>query len=345
VNKTGYPRLLAASMLGAGLLLAACGSSGSGTAGSSAPTTTLPTLAATPTTLHLFLHSQAQGLFGPDGKPGNPNQPPAVGDYFTDSDIVYSGSHSSHPAASMGSAHLICAVTAVSGSGGTGVCNGLIDLGGSLLVADHQSVDLSGNNVKLGITGGTGRYEGAQGTLSSADVGNTNDTDVTLSVSRPSGQAGPTPSTSEGPSPSSTPQSLHYYSVSTVNLQFGPDGKAITDSNAAPAVGDYFVSSDNDYTGTHTSHDKSVAATDHLVCVLTAFSPSAQAATAVCDGGFAIGNSMLVAEHQTVQLSNAQGVSVSLTAGTGRYQGAHGAVQSSPLANSNNSDVTVTFSR
>ena len=341
----GYPKLLAASMLGGGLLLAACGSSGSGTAGSSSSTTTLPTLAATPTALHFFLHSQAQGLFGPDGKPGNPNQPPAVGDYFTDSDIVYSGTHSSHPAASIGSAHLLCAVTAVSGNGGTGVCNGLIDLGGSLLVADHQPVDLSGNSVKLNITGGTGQYEGAQGTLSSTDVGNTNDTDLTLSVSRPSGKAGPTPSATEGPSPSSTPQVLHYYSVSTANVQFGPDGKAITDPNAGPSVGDYFVSSDNDYTGTHTNHDKPVAATDHLVCVLLAFSQSAQTATAVCDGGVAIGNSMLVAEHQTVQLSNAQGVSVNLTGGTGRYQGAHGTVHSDSLANTNNSDLTVTFSK
>lgn len=341
----GYARLLAASMLGGGLLLAACGSSGSGAAGSSSSTTTLPTIAATPVTLHLFFHSKRQDLFGPDGKPANPNQPPAVGDYFTDSDIVYTGNHSSHPAASIGSAHLLCAVTAVSGNGGTGVCDGLIDLGGSLLVADHQSVDLFGNSVKLGITGGTGRYEGAQGTLSSADVGNTNDTDLTLSVSRPSGKGGPTPSTSEGPSPSSTPQALHYYSVSTVNLQFGPDGKAITDSNAVPAVGDYFVTSDNDYTGTHTTHGKAVAATDHLVCVLTALSQSTQTATAVCDGAVAIGNSMLVAERQTVQLSNAQSVSVNLTGGTGRYEGAHGTVQSNSLANTNNSDVTVTYSK
>ena len=341
----GYPRLLVASMLGGGLLLAACGSSGSGTAGSSSSTTTMPTLTAAPATLHFFLHSQRQGLFGPDGKRGNPNQPPAVGDYFTDSDIVYTGNHSRHPAARIGSAHLLCAVTAVAGNGGAGVCDGLIDLGGSLLVADHQSVDLSGKSVKLDITGGTGRYEGAQGTLTSADVGNTNDTDLTLSVSRPTGKVGAAPSGAEGPSPSSTPQTLHYYSVSTVNLQFGPDGKAITDSKAAPAVGDYFVSSDNDYTGTHTQHGKAVAATDHLVCVLIAFSQSAQTATAVCDGGVAIGNSMLVAERQTVQLSNAQSVSVKLTGGTGQYEGVHGMVESNSLANTNNSDVTVTFSK
>jgi hypothetical protein len=340
----GYPRFLAAWMLGGGLLLAACSSSGSGTAASSS-SPTLPTLSATPTTLHLFLNSQAQGLFGPDGKPGNPNQPPAVGDYFTDSDVVYSGSHSSHPSASIGSAHLLCAVTAVSGTGGTGVCDGLIDLGGSLLVADHQPVDLTGNTIKLNITGGTGLYKGAQGTLSSANVGNSNDTDLTLTVSRPSGKAGNTPSDSGAPSVSSTPQAIHLYSVSTENLQFGPDGKALTDPNAPPASGDYFVSSDDNYLGTHTNHGKAVVATDHLVCVLTAFSQSAQTATAVCDGAVAFGNSMLVAEHQTVQLSNAQKVTINLTGGTGRYEGAHGTVESTSLANTDNSDVTVTISR
>lgn len=341
----GYPRLLAVPMLGGGLLLAACGSSGSGTAGSSSPTTTLPSLSATPTTLHLFLHSRAQGLFGPDGKPGNPNQPPAVGDYFTDSDVIYTGNHSNHPAASIGTAHLLCAVTAVSGNGGTGVCDGLIDMGGSMLAADHQSVDLSGNNIKLNITGGTGRYKGAQGTLSSADVGNTNDTDLTLTLSRPTGKAGSTPSASGGPTLSSTAQTLHYYSVSTENLQFGPDGKAIADPNAAPTVGDYFVSSDDDYTGNHTNHGKTVEGTDHLVCVLTAFSQSAQSATAVCDGGIAFGDSMFVAERQTVQLGNAQSVTVKLTGGTGRYEGAHGTVQSNSLSNSDNSDITVTVSK
>ena len=341
----GRSRLLAASVLGGGLLLAACGSSGSVSAGSSSATTTLPTLSAAPGTLHLFFNSRAQGVFGPDGKPANPNQPPAVGDYFTDSDIVYTGTHSSHPGGSIGSAHLLCAVSAVSGSSGTAVCDGLIDIGGSLLVADHQSVDLSGNSIKLDITGGTGRYQGAQGTLSSANVANSNDTDITLTVSRPSGKAGSTPSTSGAPGVSSTPQALHYYSVSTANLQFGPDGKAITDPNAAPSSGDYFVSSDENYTGNHTHHDKTVAGTDHLVCVLTAFSQSAQTATAICDGGIAFGDSMLVAERQTVQLSNAQSVTVNLTGGTGRYAGVHGTVQSSSLANSDNSDITVTISK
>ncbi|HEX5268103.1 MAG TPA: hypothetical protein VFW24_15155 [Acidimicrobiales bacterium] len=344
MSKAGHTRLLAASLLGGGLLLAACSSSGSVTAGSSSTTAAGPSLSATPSALHFFLQSRSQGLFGPDGKAADPNQPPAVGDYFTDSDLVYTGNHSSHGATTIGSAHLLCAVTAVSGNGGSGLCDGLIDLGGSMLVADHQSIDLTNNNVKLNITGGTGRYQGAQGTLSSANVGNTNDTDLTISVSRPSGKAGSTPSGSGAPTVSTTPQASHYFQSTTEDLQFGPDGKAL-DQNAAPAAGDYFVSSDDDYTGNHTTHGKAVVGTDHLVCVLTQVAPGSQTGTGVCDGGIAFGNSMLVAEQQKITFSDSPSVTVNLTGGTGSFAGAHGTILSTSIANSDNSDVTITVSK
>lgn len=348
MDKAGLSKLVAVPLVCGGLALAACGSSGSAKAGGSAgPTTTLPTLSASPATLALYLNSRQQASYTADGKPvTDPNQAPAVGDYFTDSDIIYRGTHAQHDKVSIGSAHLLCAITSISGNTAAGVCNGFLDLGGSLMVADHQAVQLGQNaNIALSITGGTGRYQGAQGKLASTSVPDSNDTDLTITVSRPGGAAGTTPSGTDFPSLTSTAQDYHLYSRSTQSLEFGPDGKAITDPNAPPAVGDWFATSDENYVGNHSSHGKAVVGTDHLVCAFTAIEASGQSGTAVCDGAITFGNSMVVVEHRSVGFSGNQNPTVPITNGTGRYQGAHGTVHSTSIGSTDNSDVTLTLSK
>lgn len=66
--------------------------------------------------------------------------------------------------------------------------------------------------------------------------------------------------------------------------------------------------------------------------------------TATCDGQIAIGGSMLLAENAKLTFSNSPTVVVPITGGTGKYRGAHGLVKSTSIGNTNNSDITITFS-
>lgn len=131
----------------------------------------------------------------------------------------------------------------------------------------------------------------------------------------------------------------HFFSKGVVDGFYTANGTAITNSNAAPAVGDYIVSSDLDYVGNHKRHAKSWTATDHLVCTFVT------ASTAVCDGEIAMGNSMLVADHISENFaSNSPTMVFQITGGTGALAGAHGTVTSTSIGNTNNSDFTVTYS-
>jgi hypothetical protein len=125
---------------------------------------------------------------------------------------------------------------------------------------------------------------------------------------------------------------------------FSANGSPVTNPNAAPAPGDYVDNTGTDYSGNHSSHSSSVAATDHLACTFTTV--TASGGTAICQGQFAIGNSMLLAQHVPISFTQTSGpMTVNITGGTGQYQGVHGTVSVAEVPNSNNTDFTITFSK
>lgn len=150
-------------------------------------------------------------------------------------------------------------------------------------------------------------------------------------------------STASGPTVGSSPVVLHFFSKSTESGFYSADGTPITNPNQAPAVGDYSVSADNDYSGNHSSHSSTISGSDAATCTFTSI--NGQGGSAICDGVISLGNSMLLAQHVTVNFTSSNTTTFRITGGTGQYQGAHGTVVSTSLNNSDNSDFTVTVSK
>jgi hypothetical protein len=143
------------------------------------------------------------------------------------------------------------------------------------------------------------------------------------------------------PTPGTIPVTISYYSVSTEMNMYTQNGQLITDPNATPVVGDYFVGTDNDYVGTQANHSMDVAATDHLFCLIV------QApADAVCSGQIAMGTSMIFADNAMQNFSsNSTSQTYRITGGTGAYQGAQGTVTSTEIGTTNNSEFMITVTK
>jgi len=129
------------------------------------------------TTVHLFDKSVSSGAFAASGVALNPSAQAATGDYFVSTGTDYNGNHNRHSKKSVGASNLVCTIT----SGTSGFCDGVIAIGSSLLFIDHVAVNLSGN-APLKVTGGTGQYRGARGTISAQGVSNTNNNDFTIKI-------------------------------------------------------------------------------------------------------------------------------------------------------------------
>ena len=63
---------------------------------------------------------------------------------------------------------------------------------------------------------------------------------------------------------------------------FSAMGAPVTDPNAVPSPGDYFISTDNAYIGDHRKHAKAVYATDHIICTFVTIDPATQTFKALC---------------------------------------------------------------
>ena len=162
---------------------------------------------------------------------------------------------------------------------------------------------------------------------------------VGLAATTPPGPYGS--SGSSGASGTTTPTTVNYYSVSTLSNLYTASGQPVANPSTAPAIGDYVVSTDNDYTGSHTSHSAEVAATDHLYCLITK-----APATATCSAQIATSTGMFLADNSVQNLAaQGQPQTYKITGGTGAYQGATGTVTVTPVSGSNNSDFTVTWSK
>ncbi|GEM_PF-5612186 len=163
---------------GKGVAAAAAAAAVLGLAGCSSANTS------TNSPIHLFSKSVSNGAFQANGQPiADQNAQPAVGDYFTSTGLDYSGNHTSHDANYEGSDHLVCTVTESTSTSVTGICDAEIAINGSLLYADHQTLDLTNNITNVHITGGSGVFNGVTGTVASTSIANSNNSDFTITYS------------------------------------------------------------------------------------------------------------------------------------------------------------------
>jgi hypothetical protein len=130
---------------------------------------------------------------------------------------------------------------------------------------------------------------------------------------------------------------LHFFQKETSVEFLGSDGKptAPPSGSNAPAVGDQFVSTDDDYVGNHKHHAAKATASDHIACTFTD-----TLGHATCSAQIAIGGSLLLADNVALNLASDNTV-VPITGGTLVYKHAHGTATSVTIGNSNNSDFTV----
>jgi hypothetical protein len=136
------------------------------------------------TTLHFFQKSTLQEFVDPAGNPiTSPNAPPAVGDQFIANDENYLGNHKHHAKHWTATDHLVCTITSVTGTGGQATCHGEIAIGGSMLLAENVPITLNNSPTSVvKITGGTGKFSHARGTVTSTTIGKSNNSDMVIKL-------------------------------------------------------------------------------------------------------------------------------------------------------------------
>ena len=139
-----------------------------------------PAASAKTVTLHIFSRQTSSTFVDAQGHAVPPNTPPTVGDIFDNTGLDYAGNHKHHATKPNGSDHLRCTITGMSDSGPTALCNGQIAIGGSMLLANDETVSLSDGAPPTPINGGTGIYRHAHGLLTPKNFGN--NTDFTIRV-------------------------------------------------------------------------------------------------------------------------------------------------------------------
>jgi hypothetical protein len=141
----------------------------------------------------------------------------------------------------------------------------------------------------------------------------------------------------------SSSSTLHLFAKSQSNLTYQPNGQPVADQNAAPSVGDYFAPTDIDYPGTAKNHGSTSTGADHLVCKLTQVGDTS--AQAVCDGVIVYKGSLVYVDQQTVTVGPTSPIQLPISGGTGQFHGAHGTVTATPVTNSNNTNITIAYSK
>jgi len=133
--------------------------------------------AAQAVTLHFFSKGVYSRFSDAAGKPLGRNSRPAAGDRLSFADNYYVGNHTHHAKQATASDHIDCTLTTNS----TALCDGAIAIGASMIVADEFALNFNSKTTTVKITGGTGRYRHAHGTVIAKNVGP--NTDVTIKVS------------------------------------------------------------------------------------------------------------------------------------------------------------------
>jgi hypothetical protein len=104
-------------------------------------------------------------------------QPPATagpGDRLELTDVDFGGNHTRHAKRPSSTGHTIC----IFGSGGGApTCDGQAAIGGNQLLLFHTP---SGGDTV--VSGGTGRYAGATGTVAMTEIADTNNSDIVVTI-------------------------------------------------------------------------------------------------------------------------------------------------------------------
>jgi hypothetical protein len=133
--------------------------------------------AAKTVTLHFFSKQVYTRISDATGHPLAPNSAPAVGDRLSFASNDYAGNHKHHAKRATASDHVVCTLTSTSSA----LCDGTIALGGSMILGDDFVLNFNSNAPTIvKITGGTGRYRHAHGTVTVKSVGN--NSDLTIKV-------------------------------------------------------------------------------------------------------------------------------------------------------------------
>lgn len=162
----------------AAAVVAACaGVAGTG----AAPAVAKPQKAKTKTrtvVMYFFAKRVYTRLSDPGGRRLGSSFAPAVGDRVSYASEDYAGDHNRHAKRAIASDSTVCTVTSPTSV----LCDGSIAIGGSLIIADDYVLTFPAKSrtTTIRITGGTGRYRGAGGTISATVVGN--NVDVTVKV-------------------------------------------------------------------------------------------------------------------------------------------------------------------
>jgi hypothetical protein len=121
----------------------------------------------------------------------------------------------------------------------------------------------------------------------------------------------------------------HFFSKRAYTRISDASGRKLS-SNFVPAVGDRVSWANNDYSGDHNHHAKKATASDETVCTVMSSSG------ALCDGIFAIGGSMIIADDYVLRRPSKKltNITIKITGGTGRYQGARGTISGIAVGNS-----------
>jgi hypothetical protein len=103
-----------------------------------------------------------------------PPQNAAVGDHFDVTELAYKGTHSKHAKKWSATSHTTCVFESVKGAP---TCDGQSAVGGNQLLLFHTPAGSA-----PAVSGGTGRYAGATGTVAMTEIGDTNNSDVVVTV-------------------------------------------------------------------------------------------------------------------------------------------------------------------
>jgi hypothetical protein len=116
-----------------------------------------------------FVYTRADGTVAQQ-----PPQSPAAGDQMDILELAYKGTHASHARKWSASSHTTCLFKT---AGAAPVCEGQSAVGGNQLLLFHTPSD--GDPA---VSGGTGRFLGATGGAKLTQIGDTNNSDIVVTV-------------------------------------------------------------------------------------------------------------------------------------------------------------------
>jgi hypothetical protein len=104
---------------------------------------------------------------------------PPVGGHVKEDDEDFVGSHLHHAKRSTVSDHLYCTVVSAPANA---LCFTEFAIGGSLIYSDNVPINLAASSGAIPFDGGTGQYAGYSGQVISTSIGNSNNSDLVVTL-------------------------------------------------------------------------------------------------------------------------------------------------------------------